>query len=548
MEDQPASYDDTVSASAKRCFGLPYLYPYQRFVVAAIMDHCTNKYSQFGNAAAEQPIPADVQTQQIAPEPAFDLDSYPGRHIVILPTGAGKSLCFQLPAVIADRPSLLVYPLLGLMHDQERRLRDQNIACSVLQGGMSTSERSKAIRSLQDGSCNILITNPEALCSQHILDEVAKIRFFHFVIDEAHCIAEWGDTFRPSYLELGRIISELQPEVITAFTATASPSVLKRVAEVLFAGKDYTLISGNADRPNIYYEVRRSLSMKRLLSETVREAKKPLIIFIPSRSGTEICAMSLQAEFPENQVRYYHAGLEREEKAAIEQWFMQSDSAVLCATCAYGMGMDKANIRTIIHTEPPGSVEAYLQEAGRAGRDGQPAKAILLCGPLLLPVEAGKNAPESGYLNERRCQMTDYLRQNRECRRNFLLRLLGSTEVACSGCDVCAGEIDAGEIEKKALLWAINRQRRRLTTAQASAFLSGRMGQPCLAGFGLFADWKPVELEEALHNSISRGWLRVRNRWPWKQYLYLPGHKPAQPIQATEPYSSSSSSATALPD
>ena len=199
----------------------------------------------------------------------------------------------------------------------------------------------------------------------------------HCVIDEAHCISEWGDRFRPAYVELGAVIRAAGIPVVSAFTATASAGILRRIQEVIYADAPVSVVSVDPDRTNLRYAVRQVLSKKRALVECAETMARPLIAFASSRGGTEHYARHLQAAGIASS-RFYHAGLDADERRAIEQWFFDSADGVLVATSAYGMGVDKGDLRTAIHLDPPPSIEAYLQEAGRAGRDGRSAQALLL--------------------------------------------------------------------------------------------------------------------------------------------------------------------------
>lgn len=403
--------DDAAVIAARERFGIRYLFPWQRLVIANIVD----SYEALRGG------------MQVAQEDADDVYCN-GRQIVLLPTGAGKSACFQIPALLLDGATLVIYPLLALMSDQFRRLSDAGIECAVLRGGQSPDEREGEFGKIARGA-KIIIANPEVLGNSRLLERLRTFSIAHIAIDEAHCVSEWGDSFRPAYLELGGIIERLGAPIVTAFTATASPEVLARVSEVLFGGRAHIVRSGS-DRPNINYYVRQTDAKCTAALFLSRTQMRPMIIFCGTRGSAENMARAICTAFGDGAARFYHAGLEKEEKADIEQWFFRSEDGVLCATCAYGMGVDKKNIRTVIHLEPPATAEAYIQEAGRGGRDGNPANAILLWSSE--DSRKFKQMPNGS----RGAVMRTFARSS-DCRRQTLLDALGAEKTVCSGCDIC---------------------------------------------------------------------------------------------------------------
>lgn len=482
---------DRVLEYASTNFGVDYLYPYQRLVIANVLD------------AAEFP------------------QEHPGleRQVVILPTGAGKSLCFQLPAALCPGPTVVVYPLLALMADQSRRLRSTKVGVAVLRGGMTASERLAAFESIRSGAVRIVLVNPEILAIRQIVQFLADAGVFHFVVDEAHCIAEWGDGFRPAYLLLGDAIKAIGPRVVTAFTATASPPILARIAAVLFGTEPYRLIADSPDRPNIRYAVMPALSMRRALRMAVETMEKPLIVFAASRPGVQLLAEYLNAQANGTTVRFYHAGLEKTERAETEDWFMASSEGVLCSTCAYGMGMDKKNIRSIIHYGPPGSVEAYLQESGRAGRDGMPAEALLIRQAATADYQ---RAEHQGADSVRGCAMAEYATGAYGCRRSYLLGALGAKDAestACSGCDRCEGTATEVAPGSDAVIAMTRHHARRFAAREAALFITGQRGTLDAPLKGALAAWRIDEVEDALSCAIAVGLATARSAWPWKGKL-----------------------------
>ncbi len=411
--------DDPAAMAALENFGIKYLFPWQRLVVANIMD----SYSAVKKRETDK-----------------ELLDCAGKQIVLLPTGAGKSLCFQIPAILMDGPTLVIYPLLALMSDQYRRMVAGGIKAAIFRGGQTDEERAENFRLLNEGA-KIIIANPEILLDEKLIGRLKTYGISHIAIDEAHCVSEWGDSFRPAYLELGKIIKKLEVPVVTAFTATASPEVLARISDVLFDGEAH-IVRSESDRPNIHYYVKKVASKKTAALVLAKTEARPMIIFCGTRSRTEDMAQELNTAFGAETAKFYHAGMEREEKTKIEEWFFSQKDAILCATCAYGMGVDKKDIHTVVHLDPPQTAEAYIQEAGRGGRDGSVANAILLW-----------NFEDSFRFAEfpagtRKAALKEFA-ETRDCRRQILLDALGAEQAVCSGCDICRSKEIEAETEGK---------------------------------------------------------------------------------------------------
>lgn len=397
--------EDCVAKAAFENFGIKYLFPWQRLVIANILDAASSD-----------------EDRKIL-----------GRQIVLLPTGAGKSLCFQIPALLLSGPTLIIYPLLALMSDQERRMAEGALECVVFRGGQSEEIRKENFEKIKNGA-KIIIANPEVLCSKELIEKLKNCKIAHVAIDEAHCVSEWGDSFRPSYLELGRIIKELNVPLITAFTATASPQVLSRVAEILFSGEAH-IVRSESDRQNIHYYVKKVAAKKQAALILAGSEQKPMIIFCGTRKRTEDMARDLNLVYGKDFAKFYHAGLERKEKDFIEKWFFEKKDAVLCATCAYGMGVDKKDIHTVVHLDPPATAEAYIQEAGRGGRDGSVANAILLWNQD--DSKKTDSIATDSKIEKSRALVMKTFALSATCRRQILLDALGAEQAVCSGCDIC---------------------------------------------------------------------------------------------------------------
>lgn len=410
--------DDPVVLAAYENFGIKYLYPWQRMVISNILE-AAEYVKSIKNLSEKEKNEIEKECKD-----SFCL----GRQIVLLPTGAGKSLCFQIPALLLEGTTLVIYPLLALMTDQARRMEEGKLGCVMFRGGQTKEEWNANFEKLKKGA-KIIIANPEILQNKNLLEKLKEFNIMHLAIDESHCVSEWGDSFRPAYLTLGDVIKELAPPVITAFTATASPSVLLRISEILFNGEAH-VVRSESDRQNIHYFVRKAAAKKKEALNLALTQAHPMIIFCGTRDKAEDLSRELNACYGEKISQFYHAGLERREKDEVEKWFFNSKDGILCATCAYGMGVDKKDIKTVVHLEASETAEAYIQEAGRGGRDGSIAKAILIWSP--------EDSVKFGeYPEGSRQRALKEFAETSDCRRQVLLDALGAEKAVCSGCDLC---------------------------------------------------------------------------------------------------------------
>ena len=463
------SSDPVVSLAQASC-GVVYLYPYQRLVIANTLD-------------------------------AGDEGRY---QVVVLPTGSGKTLCFTLPMLVLDGVTIVVYPLLALIDDQLRRIEATGIPTRVLRGGQTRDERRDIFTSLGRGEVRCLLTSPEVLSGEKVRRELSSMTIAHLVVDEAHCVSEWGSTFRPAYLTLGETIGLLAPRVVTAFTATASRLVLDALCACLFGDRLFHLVQGDPDRPNITYRVLRVDSKEAMLHDLFRHGiEQPAIVFCRSRKRCEGVARELARAVGFDRCAAYHAGLTREERAAVERWFFDATEGVLAATCAYGMGVDKPNIRTVIHYEVPASVEAFLQESGRAGRDRQAASSIVLWSSADRPGET--DPMRAG----RERIMHDYLGTD-TCRRAYLMEAMGAHSEMCFGCDRCDPSVIPLAVQaalteahraREETVRCVARRRRSLTLRRLALSLPG--------------DWSEQARIELVTGLARDGVLRTDRRGPW---------------------------------
>ncbi len=297
--------------------------------------------------------------------------------LLVMPTGAGKSLCYQLPALARGGTALVISPLIALMDDQASKLSALNLRVARIHSGLPREDLREAARAYLEGRLDFLFIAPERLRVPGFPEMLAKRKPALVAIDEAHCISQWGHDFRPDYRTLGQFLPALRPSPIIALTATATPAVQQDILRALDLQDPAVFITGFR-RSNLHIEVlevskpQRIELMRKLLSG---ETARPAIIYAQSRKVAEELAGSLNERFPASA---YHAGLDPATRDRVQRAFLSGKLGVVVATVAFGMGVDKADVRTVIHAALPGSVEAYYQEIGRAGRDGQPSRAVLL--------------------------------------------------------------------------------------------------------------------------------------------------------------------------
>ena len=497
-DDEDAECDDEITLAVRNSFGIRYLFAWQRIVIANIMDSACGQLNK--------------ESDSLEPE------LYTGRQIVLLPTGAGKSLCFLTPALLLDGPTLVIYPLLALMADQERRMKEGCLKSVVFRGGQSFQERQEAFLQIKNKSAKIILANPEVLQNEALLNQLAQCNIQHIAIDEAHCVSEWGDSFRPAYLTLGHVIETLACKTVTAFTATASPVILERVSEVLFGGKVH-VVQSDSDRPNIHYKVINAYNKKRAAIKLALTEEKPMLIFCGTRKNSEDMARELITLVGKDKVRFYHAGMTKEEKNAAESWFFDKTDAILCATCAYGMGVDKKNIRTVLHEQASPTVESYIQEAGRGARDGKTAEAILLWS--YDDQKAAEKLPE----NSRQKAVARFA-QSSTCRRQVLLDALGAEQAVCEGCDVCQRAGPAPFAEDAAfVLNYVRSHRKQFSVDQLSANIIALLNErdKNLAGFHI---WEHSDVEEIIRQLLQARYIK-KCAFPWKGKITCPFKKNA---------------------
>ena len=368
-------------------------------------------------------------------------DSLAGRDVfALMPTGGGKSLCFQLPALLRDGLTIVVSPLIALMKDQVDALQASGIGATFLNSTLDAGEAKARWRGLHRGEYRMLYVAPERLMLEGFLEKALNWNIAQIAIDEAHCISEWGHDFRPEYRELKKLRTHL-PEVPTmALTATATERVREDILKQLQLREPQCYVA-SFDRPNLTYRVVPKASpYDQLLSFVKARPHESGIVYCASRKITE----SLASKLNEDGVpaRAYHAGLENDERARNQEMFLRDDVRVITATIAFGMGINKPNVRFVVHHDLPKNIESYYQETGRAGRDGLPSECVLLFSAADVVKQTRfieeKSEPEARIAREQLRQMVHFA-EARECRRTTLLRYFAEErpDEPCGGCDNC---------------------------------------------------------------------------------------------------------------
>ena len=440
--------------------------------------------------------------------------------LVLMPTGGGKSICYQIPAICMPGTAVVISPLISLMKDQVEALRSNGIEAAALNSGNDFSADTIVRRKCMDGTLKLLYISPEKLLAE-VPFLLKQMNISLFAVDEAHCISQWGHDFRPEYTQLDVLHKEFPEVPIMALTATADKITRQDIIKQLRLREPQVFIS-SFDRPNLSLTVKRGYSTKEKENYILNFIKaRPLesgIVYCLSRKATEKVSIFLNSKGIRSTI--YHAGLTQQERDKAQVDFQKDDVQVVCATIAFGMGIDKSNVRWVIHYNMPKSIESYYQEIGRAGRDGAPADTVLFYS-LADVVQLSQFAKESGQKDinlDKLKQMQNYA-ESSVCRRRILLNYFGEQrDHDCNNCDVCDNppqRFDGTEYIQMALS-AVKRTDEQIRTATIVEILKGissptvkRKGYDTLKTFGVGKALSTNDWQDYLLQMLQMGFIEI---------------------------------------
>ena len=441
--------------------------------------------------------------------------------LTVMPTGSGKSLCYQIPALVHDGLTVVVSPLVALMEDQVAALGLDGVAAETINSSRDRETNVAAWRRVTAGAVRLLYISPERLMTERMLAALQRLSLVQIAIDEAHCISRWGPSFRPDYEALSRL-PELFPGVpVSAFTATADETTRKDIAAKLFGGAGRTFVTG-FDRPNI-----------RLAVETRRDGMRQLLDFVQARTGESGIVYCLSRKKTEATAEVlvrsgfralaYHAGLDSAVRADNQNIFMTEPGVIMVATIAFGMGIDKPDVRYVFHANLPGNMEAYYQELGRAGRDGAPADAFMLYGlddirQRRIFIENDEGDSDHKRREHRRLDALIAYCEAPQCRRRALLSYFSEEAQSCGNCDICQDPpvLEDGTVQALNALGVIVQTGQRFGTVHVIDVLRGAdtekirtLGHDRLTAYGSGRDDDKDTWRSILRQLVAAGFLRL---------------------------------------
>ena len=450
--------------------------------------------------------------------------------LAVMPTGSGKSLCYQLPAIVRPGLTLVVSPLIALMRDQVRALTAAGVAAGSLNSSNDPAENSRVLGLLRRDELRLLYVAPERLARPDTIEMLGEAHVTMMAIDEAHCVSQWGHDFRPEYLTLGNLARQIGGRMQTlAFTATADAPTRGDIVEKLFATEPRVFVR-SFDRPNLRLAFKpKERSTRQVLSFVQAHRGESGIVYCASRRKVEEMAEALVAAGIRS--RPYHAGLDKAVRDANQDAFQQEDGLVMTATVAFGMGIDKPDVRFVCHADLPSNVEAYYQEIGRAGRDGLPADTLTLYGLgdmqlRRLQIEQSDSSDERKRIERQRLGALLALAEAPRCRRQTLLAYFGEASEPCGNCDLCVEGVELFDatVDAQKAMSAIVRTGERFGMEHLVAILIGdltdnvsKFNHDQLPTFGVgknrkAADWRSIFRQLSAVGLIAQD-LMEHGRW-----------------------------------
>jgi len=449
--------------------------------------------------------------------------------LAVMPTGAGKSLCYQLPALVRGGLTVVVSPLIALMRDQVAQLRNYGIEAGSLNSANDAEENRRVVDAVREGRMRLLYASPERLANSGVAEWLARSGVNLLAIDEAHCVSQWGHDFRPEYALLGEVRKRLGGIQAIALTATADIATRNDIVAKLFDDEPRLFVHG-FDRPNLRLAMQSKEHTKRqLITFLDKHRGESGIVYCSSRDATERLARVLEdAGF---HARPYHAGMNASDRARNHDIFLQEDGVVMVATVAFGMGIDKPDVRFVAHAALPKTIEAYYQEIGRAGRDGAPADTLTLYGLddmrlRRMQIEESDAPDEQKRIERQRLNALVALCEAPRCRRQTLLGYFGEWVERCGNCDLCVEGVISfdGTVEAQKLLSAIVRTGERFGTEHLISILVGestdavrRFGHDQLKTFGVGQDRTKNEWRSLFRQVYAAGLINLElaefGRW-----------------------------------
>jgi ATP-dependent DNA helicase RecQ len=441
-----------------------------------------------------------------------------GRDVLaVMPTGSGKSLCYQLPALLRDGLTIVVSPLIALMRNQVAQLRGYGVAAAALNSANDAAANRAVLDRIARGDLSLVYIAPERLVKAETLDLLKRAKIALLAVDEAHCISQWGHDFRPEYAALGAVQAELGGVQTVAFTATADAATRTDILQKLFRRPPAVFVHG-FDRPNLRLAMQAKSAGRNQIANFVKaHGGQSGIVYCASRRKTEelaeyLCQSGIKA-LP------YHAGMEKDARARNQDAFLQEDGVVVVATIAFGMGIDKPDVRFVLHADMPSNIESYYQEIGRAGRDGLPADTLTLYGMgdirlRRLQIDESDTTDEQKRVDRQRLNALVSLCESPRCRRQTLLAYFGETAAPCGNCDFCCdgAEVIDGTIAAQKALSAIVRTGQRFGTEHLTNVLLGerseaigKFGHDRLPTFGVGKEYERQEWRSIFRQLYAAG-------------------------------------------